>query len=512
MANRPDGGMAAIPCDLFLWPTTRSYTRQPSAEFHTIGSPPILEAILQSLYRAGARLAQPGEFTFRAFLAGRIDLTQAEAVLGIVQAQDIQHLDVALRQLAGGLSKPLGGLRDDLLQLLAELEAGLDFSEEDIEFIAPDAAVGQLTHAAQLVATTAKQLQARNTTHAAFRVVLAGHPNAGKSSLFNAMAKRYAALPPTNDPDPIAKSLVPAMVAAQPGTTRDYLTVRLDLDGVLCELVDTAGTEPDFPIAAPTRNPGIGILPTKPFAQNGSPSPSGQEVLSSPDSRTKLNAPHSSAGASQEIPPDIEHAAGMLAIQQQNQADLALVCIPADDLSRWVMDSEGEFMAPAERIDRNESQQSADPSNPIHETDILAASPSIANPIGPRCLAICTKGDLLPAAVPVHPREHPNPMIMTSTRTGDGICALGAMIRQIALAAPMPSGAAVAATAARCRESLFEAAGALDRAADLAIARQGDELVAAEVRLAANSLGSVVGAVYTDDLLDRIFRSFCIGK
>ena len=125
----------ALPTDLFLWPTSRSYTRQPLAEFHTFGSPPLLDALLQRVCAAGARLAQPGEFTLRAFLAGRIDLTQAEAVLGVVDAADRRQLDTALEQLAGGLSRPLHQLRDDLLNLLADLEAGLDFAEEDIRFV-----------------------------------------------------------------------------------------------------------------------------------------------------------------------------------------------------------------------------------------------------------------------------------------------------------------------------------------------------------------------------------------
>ena len=114
----------------------RSYTRQPSIEIHTAGSPPILQAMLRTLCRHGARLAAPGEFTLRAFLAGRLDLTQAEAVLGVIESCDRHELDVAITQLAGGLGTPLMQLRDALLELLAHLEAGLDFVEEDIEFIA----------------------------------------------------------------------------------------------------------------------------------------------------------------------------------------------------------------------------------------------------------------------------------------------------------------------------------------------------------------------------------------
>src|SRR5207248_7990151 len=127
--------LGEVPLVLYLWPTGRSYTRQPSAELHLPGSPPILEAALAAVCQAGARLARPGEFTLRAFLAGRLDLTQAEAVLGVIEAQCRHELDAALGQLAGGLARPLTALREQLLDLLAQLEAGLDFVDEDIEFI-----------------------------------------------------------------------------------------------------------------------------------------------------------------------------------------------------------------------------------------------------------------------------------------------------------------------------------------------------------------------------------------
>src|SRR5438045_8027325 len=124
-----------VPLVLYLWPTDRSYTRQPSAELHLPGSPPILEAVLAAVCQSGARLARPGEFTLRAFLAGRLDLTQAEAVLGVIDAGNRQELDAALSQLAGGLAKPLAMLRGQLLDLLAHLEAGLDSTDEDIDCI-----------------------------------------------------------------------------------------------------------------------------------------------------------------------------------------------------------------------------------------------------------------------------------------------------------------------------------------------------------------------------------------
>ncbi|PQO25601.1 tRNA uridine-5-carboxymethylaminomethyl(34) synthesis GTPase MnmE, partial [Blastopirellula marina] len=106
-----------LACDLYYWPNQRSYTRQPSIEIHTIGSRPLLEEMVAAACRNGARMAEPGEFTLRAFLAGRLDLTQAEAVLGVIDAEGDARLKQSLAQLAGGLSTPLADARTKLLEL-----------------------------------------------------------------------------------------------------------------------------------------------------------------------------------------------------------------------------------------------------------------------------------------------------------------------------------------------------------------------------------------------------------
>ncbi|HND54323.1 MAG TPA: 50S ribosome-binding GTPase, partial [Pirellulaceae bacterium] len=198
-----------LPVELYWWPGVRSYTRQPTAEFHTLGSPPLVGALLAAACRSGARLAEPGEFTLRAFLAGRLDLTQAEAVLGVIDARGRTELDVALRQLAGGLAQPLQRARSELLDLLARLEAGLDFVEEDIEFVT----AAELDEACQaierLLSDVAARMRTRETAGGELRVALRGWPNVGKSSLLNALAGRTAAL-----------------VSGVPGTTRDYVAQR----------------------------------------------------------------------------------------------------------------------------------------------------------------------------------------------------------------------------------------------------------------------------------------------
>jgi tRNA modification GTPase len=388
-----------VPCDLYLWRTARSYTRQPVAELHTLGSPPLVEALLRHVCAAGARLAEPGEFTLRAFVAGRIDLVQAEAVLGVIDAADRRQLDVALAQLAGGLTRPLAAIRDQLLDLLADLEAGLDFVEEDIRFLSHADLTGRLAEAADAIAQLVEQLRGRERADAEPRVVLAGCPNVGKSSLFNALAGDAAAL-----------------VSARPGTTRDYLSARMEIGGLSCQLIDTAGLE-----SAPSVD-------------------------------------------------ELSTAARQISHEQHEQADLRLLCL---DSSR--------------------------PQSPWEEAQIHCDG---------RQLVVLTKCDL-PAAYPSPPAA-----IETSTITGRGLDELRAAIhsRLTAGAAEANPSGAVASTAARCRESLRLAAESLTRARDVAGDRGGDELIAAEIRTALVELGKVVGTIYTDDLLDRIFSRFCIGK
>jgi tRNA modification GTPase len=385
-----------LPADLYYWPTERSYTRQVAAEIHTLGSPPLVAAALETVCAAGARLAEPGEFTLRAFLAGRIDLTQAEAVLGVIDARGEQEFQDALAQLAGGLARPLGRLRDALVELLADLEAGLDFADEDILFVTRDEIGRQLDQAAELVDRTHAQLAQRRRSDQLRQVVLVGWPNVGKSSLFNALA-------PGGD----------ALVADTPGTTRDYLTATLMLGGWGCQLIDTAGHDPG--------------------ARAG----------------------------------EIDHAAGQLASAQSRTCDVRLLCL---DATR--------------------------PPNAWEQAALARATPER--------LVVWTKCDQ-PLDVDLPPGA-----IATSARTGTG---LDELRRQLAesLADIEPSESA-GLTAQRCDESLRAASRTLERARALNATAAGDELVAAELRTALGELGKVAGVVYTDDILDRVFSRFCIGK
>jgi tRNA modification GTPase len=238
VATRHLDGFPSVPADLYYWPDERSYTQQCSAELHLPGAAPLLQFVLNTICLDNQpaatvtvpakciRVAQPGEFTLRAFLAGRIDLTQAEAVLGVIDAQDKKELDLALSQLAGGLNSRFETLRQQLLTMLAHLEAGLDFAEEEIEFIARDKIKIQVSNVHQELLAIALQLEQRLVSGMEYRIVLRGEANAGKSTLFNALARQPLAI-----------------VSDIAGTTRDYVSQSLQLNGMPCLLIDTAGIE-----------------------------------------------------------------------------------------------------------------------------------------------------------------------------------------------------------------------------------------------------------------------------
>jgi len=386
-----------VPCDLYLWPGPRSYTRQSVAELHTIGSPPLLQAILRAVCQAGARLAAPGEFTLRAFLAGRLDLTQAEAVLAVIDAGSRTELDVALRQLAGGLAGPLQRLRDRLMDLLAHVEAGLDFADEDIEFITAEDLRRRLDESSDEIAQLAAQVSSRGHADEQFRVVLMGWPNVGKSSLMNALLGEPAAL-----------------VSQRAGTTRDYLARPANIHSLHCRLIDTAGWE------------------------------------------TGAGGP-------------LTEAAQTLSGQQAGQAHVQLFCLDATrHLNAW-------------------------------EREMLATPPPASR------ILVLTKTDGL-RSTDLHLDA-----VQTSSLTGAGLAELRQAIYRC-IADGLKSTDVVAGTVLRCGESLRQAAGAVQRARQAAANAAGEELVAAEVRVALDELAQVVGAVYTEDILDRIFSRFCIGK
>ncbi|QDU76042.1 tRNA modification GTPase MnmE [Bremerella volcania] len=391
-------GERTLLADFWIWPTSRSYTRQPQVEIHLLGSRAIADLVLIDLRRAGARLAQPGEFTMRAFLAGRLDLTQAEAVLGVIDAHGEQRFQSALRQLSGGLSGPLQNARNDLIELLALLEAGLDFVEEDIEFIEMEELRERVTCIYDSLARLRDQIQSRSTNQSIPKVVLLGLPNAGKSSLFNALAGSDEAIT-----SPVS------------GTTRDFITRKVHWQNVDLELVDTAGHE----------------------------LPEGDVIRKFMADQTRFAT---------------------------EDCDIGILCVDAQ-AGMLEQDRELSRRIPADQL-----------------------------------LIVATKCDCLETECPAFASQ------ATSAKAKTGIEALQQAIVAKLTELELTEDTLVPSSAIRCLGAIEETLGALATCLDGIAGYHSEELIASEIRYAIGQLSEVVGAVYTDDILDVIFSRFCIGK
>ncbi len=215
----------AIDEALVLWfPSPRSYTGEDSAEFHVHGGPAVLDALVDALSAQGLRLAQPGEFTRRAFEHGKLDLAQAEGVADLVDAETETQRRQALAQLGGRLSDIQARWREGLIGALAMLEAAVDFPDEELPADVAGRARPILVSLAAELEGAAADVERGEQVREGFRIALLGAPNAGKSTLLNVLAKREAAI-----------------VSATPGTTRDIIEVAMVLGGYKVILADTAG-------------------------------------------------------------------------------------------------------------------------------------------------------------------------------------------------------------------------------------------------------------------------------
>ena len=401
-AERP---IRRVRCALFFWPTGRGYTGEEAVELHLPGSPAILDAAQRAIISTGhARMATRGEFTLRAFLAGRLDLTQAEAVLGAIDATSDRELQTALTQLSGSLSAEFSELRNRLLDALSDLEAGFDFVDEDIEFISKSRLIATLREIRESLIDASSRARGRLGRDREPRALLVGKPNVGKSSLYNRLSSEYSTAERAN-----------AIVSDASGTTRDYLETSLTVDGLRFTLVDAAGLD------------------------------------------------------AEEIDPDSDAPAALAQRALFAQIDEAALIVRCFD--------EEETRTALSTLDDKKPT-----------------------------LDVLTKSDLNGA-------ELPDDALATSATTGDGVIELGLTIAT-RLREEMDGGEIVASTALRCQDALRGAIEALDVALEL-LTEEGtsdDFLVASELRVALDQIGLVSGQVHTEDLLDRIFSRFCVGK
>ena len=371
----------------------RSYTREDVVEIHLPGSPPLVDLLVRSLVEAGARPARPGEFTLRAFLNGRLDLAQAEAVERIISSEGEEECRAALDQLEGAFSRRLRGIESALLDLGADAEAAIDFTDQDIEILPGEEARRRAGALLEDLRALRGETAAARVADARPAAVLLGPPNAGKSSLFNALTGSEA------------------LVTEAAGTTRDVLAAELDV-GVRVKLLDTAGLQP-------------------------------------------------AAG--------VDGEAVRRAREAARRADVVL------------------FVADA--------------------TDWEAALPLA--PRGRPAILVVNKCDLVPGAE-VGRRFHIREVVCTSARTGEGLADLRAALARMIGGEGDGAGARFRVDM-RQRALLREAEAALERAAGTAPGL-GMEFVALDLRAALDALGGITGRDVGEDLLDRIFSRFCLGK
>jgi len=201
-----------------------SYTTDDIIEISAHGSPVVLRHVIELALASGARLAEPGEFTMRAFLNGRIDLTQAEAVRDLIDSQTLYQAKVAAQQLDGALSRRLQPIKQKLVELIATLEAGVDFAEDDISVLPSDQILARIEGVRTPLEELARTFSYGKIVHEGLTLAIVGRPNVGKSSLFNRLVERERAI-----------------VTATPGTTRDLVTETVAIGGIPVKLIDTAG-------------------------------------------------------------------------------------------------------------------------------------------------------------------------------------------------------------------------------------------------------------------------------
>lgn len=391
----------------------RSYTGEDVVEVHGHGGPLIVQAICEALAQAGARMAEPGEFTKRAFLNGRLDLTQAEAVLDTIQANSLHSLKLAQEHLQGGLSGIIKGHRDELVKLLAHVEAGMDFGEEDIQFIEQHELKEKLRKMVGAIEKLIQSAQEGRIIREGIRTVILGRPNVGKSSLLNAIL----------DVDR-------AIVSRIPGTTRDVLEESVTVEGVMIRLFDTAGLR--------------------------------------------------------ETTDELEQEGMTRAEAAIKQADVLIMTF---DQSQSLTDQDLGFL----------TRYNQQPRVMILNKHDLPARFSLDN-FKNMVKEIDT------------PDEYETAYVQASAMTGEGIDQLKISLKALAVGKRHEAGDSVLVSRLRHKVLLQQAAEALHNALAAIDDTQSAECVALELRVALQALGEIVGIVTNEDILDQIFREFCIGK
>ena len=489
----------------------RSYTREDVAEIHLHGGSMCARAAMERLLSLGARAAEPGEFTYRAFMNGRVDLSEAEAVMGLIGARSQAARRASIRQLRGGVSAPIGRMREELTGLLAKIEAATDFPDEiDEDVTAKDVREGASRIRNEL-SRAADGRRARIVRDGA-SVVLCGRPNVGKSSLMNALL-----------------SADRAIVTDIPGTTRDVLTESFEIGGVRYQLSDTAGIRETADAIEK-----IGVTRARDALRDAdcvllvldssAPlTPSDQSMLAARDERyiTVLNksdlapAAHSAnptaPGAASALPafpantpatasasaaflvkaPDTASASAAFLAKAPDTASVSAPSVSSDKDTGTAVTSVSPVSSAK---DTGTAVTSVSPESSAKDTGTAASS------VSPVFLAKDTG-----TAAPSIPREP----IRASAKTGEGI---DEILRAIERVCRQSGASEDQMTLPRHIECAHHAMQALDRAIRSIESNLPLDLCATDLREALAHLGDITGETMNEHVIDRVFSDFCVGK
>jgi tRNA modification GTPase len=388
-------------------PAGRSYTGQEQAEIFCHGGQFVLKRILKEIIALGARLAEPGEFTRRAFLAGRIDLAKAEAVADLIAAKTAFSYESAKNDLIGAMSEKIDGLREKMINILAEIEASVDYPEEEPETADREKMIASMEGIVARIEELAASYRSGRIIKEGFGIAVAGRPNAGKSSLFNLLLNQNRAI-----------------VAPVPGTTRDYLTEWIDLEGVAVSLTDTAGL------------------------------------------RTSRGA-----------------------IEKSGQESARRIMIDSD-LIIWIVD-----------VSRKNFQTELE--NDLKKLVGLSPVKIVFNKIDKLSLERLKAVKMMARGFSA---------VIISCKTKDGLDNLrDKLVSHVSGSLPdLTDGLVV--TSERHKQKLDLALESLKQAETEIKRNQSPEIIAFNVRRAVNEIDEISGRIYNEEILDRIFSRFCIGK
>ncbi len=377
-----------------------TYTREDVVEINCHGGMMPLWRTMGLLINAGARQAEPGEFTRRAFLRGRIDLAQAEAVMDIIRAKtDLSHR-AANELLMGGLSTEVSNLRDRLVSLLASVEAGIDFPEEDLETESGTSLADEVSGIVTTIEGLLSSFAFGRILRDGFATAIVGRPNVGKSSLLNALLKQNRAI-----------------VTEIPGTTRDVLEEYLNVSGIPIRILDTAG---------------------------------------------------------------IRHTNDTI---EQEGVRRSLAAIESADIVLVVLDGSEKLKDEDQRV--------------LKEVE------------GKSAIAVINKSDL-PRKLEV--LDRPRMQVSLSCRAGDGLDSLKRAVSDMVKQGTVRAREHAWAVNQRHKGALEQTMISLEKSLESINADLSPEFIAVDLRDALDSLGLIIGATYTEDILERIFNEFCIGK